>query len=966
MTFRQFFFELHRQNPFHWQAQLAEKVAQGEWPDALALPTASGKTACVDIAVFAMARQARWSRNQRTAPRRVFFVVDRRVIVDEVYHRMKRIESALRSAKDGVLKEVADELRHLGGNRNAEPILAHQMRGGIYRDQAWIRNPAQPALIASTVDQTGSRLLFQGYGVSASTRPIHAALIANDALIVLDEAHCSVPFGQTLDWIRKYRDMGGVAEELRMPFHVVEMSATPANSEERKIFPLPDADRGEEFLGRRLRASKPAQLIQVRKSGRSALEEDLFQQAVELATKDSRVKNVVVFVNRVASARTVFQKLRESGRDAVLMIGRMRPIDRDELTKQNQNRLKAGAAALGPDTPALFVVATQCLEVGADYDFDALVTECASIDALRQRFGRLNRLGRDGIQAQAVILAPAGKLSGDPVYGDAIHHTWNWLQQVASRNGTSVVDFANEGSGTIGEAIPALGDGVRQLCTPAGDAPILFREYLDIWSQTNPAPDPMPDPGYFLHGKDCESDDVQVVWRADLGGPGDWRDIVSLCPPSSSEAMPVSLRALRKWLTTSKTDEVASDIAQPEPDEKQGDSKPAERRFLIWRGTQKSEVLKTVTKIRPGDTIVVPESYRDLAQLGYIPKAGPEERIDRAEEALLRAKRRVCLRVHPLLTKHWPEVTGAKALMEALASGENDDIRVALRQLRGELSHDQWPAPMIDHLLASRKELDCTEYPIRDGYLLRSKELAKTEEEQERTGAEEDDGDDDLSSSEEQLSLQEHTAHVQQWATHFTQALGLNELTSDFEAAATMHDWGKADERFQAMLLGGERLAAGFSTKLWAKSGQLGMSKAERNRQRELSGIPDHFRHELLSLQMAESRKSSILVHDRDLVLHLIATHHGWARPFAPVVFDQECPAVNLAGAGLSLRWSKEERAGMTAPHLVGSGVPDRFWSLTRKYGWWGLAYLEAIFRLADWSASECGAVRDEIQEIAA
>src|SRR5438445_12112416 len=79
----------------------------------------------------------------------------------------------------------------------------------------------------------------------------------------------------------------------------------------------------------------------------------------------------------------------------------MRPIDRDRQAE----RLRS---VVGPDRPRItagtsFVVATQCLEVGADYDFDALVTECASLDALRQRFGRLNRGGR-AIDARAVIL----------------------------------------------------------------------------------------------------------------------------------------------------------------------------------------------------------------------------------------------------------------------------------------------------------------------------------------------------------------------------------------------------------------------------------------------------------------------------------------------------------------------------------------------------------------------------------
>src|SRR5438445_4994712 len=116
----------------------------------------------------------------------------------------------------------------------------------------------------------------------------------------------------------------------------------------------------------------------------------------------------------------------------------MRPIDRDRQAE----RLRS---VVGPDRPKVtaetsFVVATQCLEVGADYDFDALVTECASLDALRQRFGRLNRGGRD-INAQAVILIDNEQVkdeadlehekSLDPIYGNALSRTWNWLNEHA-------------------------------------------------------------------------------------------------------------------------------------------------------------------------------------------------------------------------------------------------------------------------------------------------------------------------------------------------------------------------------------------------------------------------------------------------------------------------------------------------------------------------------------------------------
>ena len=98
------------------------RAVEGDWPGAIDLPTGSGKTACIDIAVFALACQAGRQAAERTAPRRIFFCVNRRVIVDEAHQRALRIAKRLweaeqdRASDSPVLSEVAAALRQTCGD----------------------------------------------------------------------------------------------------------------------------------------------------------------------------------------------------------------------------------------------------------------------------------------------------------------------------------------------------------------------------------------------------------------------------------------------------------------------------------------------------------------------------------------------------------------------------------------------------------------------------------------------------------------------------------------------------------------------------------------------------------------------------------------------------------------------------------------------------------------------------------
>ena len=529
--FAAFFETLWGKTPFSWQRELAKSVLDKQsaeadsssrthsfWPEAIALPTAAGKTACLDIAVFALAAQGpRLSRKHTiTAPRRVFFVVDRRTIVDEAYERARELAMKLRTADDGILKRVADNLRCIAhgeptGGGGEQPLAAHILRGGMYRSEAWMSHPLRAAVIASTVDQIGSRLLFRAYGRRPGTWPICAGLVANDSLILLDEAHCARPFLQTLQAVQRFQTWGYTP--LGRSFIPVVMSATPpaglAPFEDRSTERLDP----EHPLGRRQLARKPATLRPVPGvtgiEAKGVLARNLVEAALGLIGQRRRA--IVVFVNRVATARETYRRLREKEDiDTTLLTGRMRPVDKDAVIRQRMRLLHSRESETRDLRRPSIVVATQTLEVGADFDFDGLVTECASLDALRQRFGRLNRMGRP-LEARAVILhGGQAATTDDPVYGGALSETWAWLNKHKDDNGE--VDF---GIAHLERTLPDR-NALAALNAPSLDAPVMLPAHVDCWAQTAPPPRPSPDVAPFLHGPRDGAADVQVCWRADL------------------------------------------------------------------------------------------------------------------------------------------------------------------------------------------------------------------------------------------------------------------------------------------------------------------------------------------------------------------------------------------------------------------------------------------------------------------
>ncbi len=996
--FPSFFRAIHDHDPFPWQQMLVEYVlGRGGWPRGIDLPTAAGKTATLDIAVFTLAASVDGDAGP-ALPRRVFFVVDRRIIVDAAYERAQKIQAALEGPCDPVVAEVARRLARLGsGDR---PLFVARARGGILTDDQWVRDPSQVTIVTGTVDQIGSRMLFRGYGPGQRSQSIHAAMIATDSLILLDEAHCARPFMQTAGWIQHYAGPDWCAEPVARRAEFVVLSATlPEDVEADQRFPANRAAALDHpVLQQRLRVSKPADLITAAKAppkpkrgerGLGALvpeaqQDKLVQHASDLAIRyvaTGEHKRIAVMVNRVATAAAIHAQLvaeqqREDDpldADVVLMTGRMRPIDRDALMEQWEGYLKADARAQ-PERP-IIVVTTQCLEVGADWDFDALITECASLDALRQRFGRLNRLG-GWRQTQAAIVhrkARGGKRrDDDPIYGTAIDATWDWLHDHAQ---DGVVDF---GIAAVEDMLASGTGTLRDLMAPSPDAPILLPAHLDLLCQTSPRPVPDPDVAVFLHGPQRGRPEARVVFRCDLsdGSVPDsalfdqWQAAVALLPPCSAEMLAVPLVRLRAWL---EGDDLRRRALHDGDVESQGDDEEAPsgergRRtpFLLWRGRNDSKLSRDPGEIRPNDIVIVPAREEDAERLGalFCRPVGAGSRLDVAEQACLSARGEAVLRVTRAALGPWQDV---EPVAELLAWAETDPEE---RERDGWVTHMEAIAQSDDERLAdwlrqvSRRLVEAyhkagvriEEHPVvgpaaggtSDGVVLVGRRGAAAAEEGEFA-----DEDDTRSEAAGDVTLKQHTADVVRHARMFAErALREGRLRDAVLLAARLHDLGKADERFQAYLRLCSGDGAGDGDELLAKSRRIARSRRMDRWLRRLAGLPDGFRHEMLSMQLAE--RSGLLPDgslERDLVLHLIASHHGRGRPFAPYCKDSKPPDVRVCVDGEVLEVAGDARVARPA-HRLDSGVAERFWRLTRHFGWWGLAYLESVLRLADWRAS--------------
>ncbi len=922
--FREYFAALHQGlPPFAWQERLLDAVlADGRWPERIVAATGAGKTAVIDVHVFATALMAAGAGPR--VPRRLSLVVDRRALVDSQHDLALATNRALRAASTDGSGVVAEVARLLGGMRSSrdddpDPLLVALLRGGAAPARRWVDDPTAAAVLCATPDMWGSRLLFRGYGTSPLARPREAGLLAYDSVVVVDEAHLARQLVASARRIEALERVAPASVGVGI-LQVVEATATPPRGPAMRSVGIgPDDIRADgpraETLARRLQTPKPVSIVPVPewRAGTAATRRSI-ARALADASEDlllTHGRTVACVANTVGIALAAARELGERGREVELLVGRMRPHDLARLRER-----RPGLLTVAGDPNVDVIVATQTIEVGVDADFAAMVTELAPGSAVVQRAGRVNRLGaRPSVAVR--VLAPDGAVSpkGSPPYGAVeLEEARQWLKRRSAHvEGLAPLAVASDPPPESAQRRTVLGR------PEPWDVALLARTSDDLVAD--------PDLALWL-ADDLEPDlDATLVVRAGLpSDPLDATALLRATPPQAAEGFPVALRTL--------------DLLH--------DKSPGVRRFC-WRGDVIA-VLEDSARLLPGDVIVVDDTAPWFTS-GVVDPDGTEH----AEDALeaLRANHPTLLRIGPGCPLDL--ATGGRASRDLLPdlvrlvaeypldgrarrAAEADVIR-AFREHDPALGSGPFGALLqsVVRLLGGRlADAEVTFGPSVAGaapswVVVADVRRTLGDEEARQT----------WSAGANVVLLDDHQAGVAARAGELARRAGLDEpFVKALVAAGAVHDEGKRDARFQRLLRAGRGVEDGIPDKaVLAKSGLR--TPAELRSAAAASGLPSGWRHEQLSSVAAAEQSDPDSPWGR-LAVRLVGTSHGHGR----VGFPHVTSALVDTGLGIA--------AGSERLHDLGAW--DALVEATeREHGAWGCAYLEAILRAADGQVSREG-----------
>ena len=901
-------------DPFPWQSRLYEDFRQGVIPPSCDLPTGLGKTSVIPIWLLALAAK----KEEAQIPRRLVYVVNRRTIVDQsskvAYELCEKLKEALRD-DSSPLHETATALKGLGAIPNGDGnfLAISTLRGELADNRQWRFDPMRPTLVIGTVDMIGSKLLFSGYGDSRRVRPLNAGFIGCDTLIVHDEAHLTPAFSLLLRKVEEVQNSGELLPGFP-PFRVLELSATSHKAEESfdsalskegrigSPVTLESDDDENETVMERLLAVKKLRLHKTEN------QKDQLEKIMELALEHALEKSrVVVFVQSPEDAVDVQKRLveelviqaEESWRNqragesmekaeknvllqecqgsVSILTGEIRGHERDLLMK------KPGMAPFLEEIPlerTYYLVSTSAGEVGMDLHADHMVSDLTTLDSLVQRLGRVNRFGKRS-DSRVDVVSDSSQMKEKK---ESLFKTLSLLEDHTRESGMDASPIALM---KILES-PVAHEAFAPIPERVHTTDIL----LDLWSQTSLNDIPArPEVAPWLHGI---QENLPETWMA-------WREEVSTLSEPELTEEELSLWFQRFPLSSKETLRRPTwRIKWTGAKEKKWVESHKDERILLLSPNGQCRSL-TIEELSQGEsslnfaTIVFPTRLGGLNPEGFwdLSITTPVEDVaDPSVERVVLEKRGDRYRFEEI-SPGWSKSP------KGTEEGEGVDSWSPWTTLKEAMREEESLLKRKCLLKLKVHRAQEWEDEPQERWLLLFKESSFPSE---RKGAPKID------------SHQEAVFRVLQRLTEKTMLP--DSIKGALSLAAAYHDLGKYHERWQ--------IAAGHEP-------QGGYAKP-------VSGgvdwrVLDGYRHELGSVVEAMNKPDVQGHPERELILHLIATHHGWARPH----FEERAFPPEL---------SEEAR------HRLGLEIMERFVRLQERFGYWRLAWLESLLRRADGIAS--------------
>lgn len=756
------------------------------------------------------------------------------------------------------------------------PLPISTLRGQYVDNRAWLEDPSSPAIIVGTVDMVGSRLLFSGYGVSSRMRPYHAGLLGADSMIVLDEAHLVPPFERLIAAVERGGDSVGAFgpradfADVVPRIRLLSLSATGRRAE--SALTLTAGDAAHPAVAQRLSARK--RLIVGEPAPSSELASRLADAAWNLS--DGAPARIIVFATSRNVAHAVSELLAKRGGTVELFVGARRVHERSQVA--------AWLAAHGfveddrgrrasPNGPT-FLVATSAGEVGVDMDADHMVSDLVAWERMVQRLGRVNRRGEGDAQ---VIVVPEDGIRD----AELVARVQELLLRLPRVDGTY-----DASPGALSQLKATARQDIEAASSPAPLHPPLSRAVLESWSMTSleehtgrPAVQP------WIRGwVDEEEPQTAVLFRRELPlddrgtllGDGGVASYLDAAPPHMKETLETETWRVAEWLEA-RSKSISKARATPSDAESLALGKDTIVGLVLEGATVTREVRLADLDSRPGR-----ERLSDALEGGTLLL---DARIGGLRQGLLDAAH-----------AHATDVGDAGGLPFRISRiGE---------EVPAEFSGSRMYREEVRLCVAKADDLE-TRWLVIESLT---------------TGSAGSEDGRSVAPSRAQL-LDEHEEWTEREARSLAARLGLREPYSSMLAlAARLHDEGKRARTWQR--------AFGVSdTEL--KSGCVyGKTTSRPN-----LALLARYRHELGSLPYAERdpRVQALSPELRELCLHIVAAHHGFARPL-----------IRTDGAG-------------DPPSILARRAQEialRFARLEKTWGPWGLAWWEVLLRAADQRAS--------------